>query len=43
MAPRNPEDHLDPGFFEHPRDECARRHFFGQHLFDGHRRILPRV
>src|SRR5215472_8109644 len=25
------KDHLDPGFFENPRDERARRHFFGQH------------
>src|SRR5215471_9215402 len=36
MAAGNAEDHLDPGLFEHARDERARRHFFGQHRLDRH-------
>jgi len=41
VAAGNAKDHLDPGFFEHPGDERARRHFFGQHRRDRHGCIPP--
>ena len=43
VAAGDAEDHLDPGFFEHPGDERARRRLFGQHRLDRHGLILPRA